>query len=117
METEERKAVNIPKSSFQSSDGAKIDSYMAADLEIIGSLNDAVGGVAVTIPTLGMEQADPEFVFGQTVRLDGEQAERFVRFRDTGKTILLCRVWNSRSFTSADFSSLSENGQKSRAAL
>lgn len=63
--------------------GLKIDSYMAADLEIIASLNDEVGGVTVTIPTMGMEQADPEFVFGQTVRLKGEQAERFVRFRDT----------------------------------
>ncbi len=107
--------------------GLKIDSYMAADLEIIASLNDEVGGVTVTIPTMGMEQADPEFVFGQTVRLKGEQAERFVRFRDTERdnsaisrmeqqklyisgfliqsgTILPYHEWNSRSCISAAFS-------------
>jgi anionic cell wall polymer biosynthesis LytR-Cps2A-Psr (LCP) family protein len=46
-------------------------------------LNDAVGGVTVTIPTEGMEKTDPAFVKGTQVTLQGEQAERFVRFRDT----------------------------------
>ena len=65
--------------------GLKIDSYMAADLEIIGSLNDAVGGVTVTIPTLGMEQAGSGVCLWTDGTAGQEQAERFVRFRDTGK--------------------------------
>ena len=92
--------------------GLPIDSYMAADLEIIGSLNDAVGGVTVTIPTLGMEEADPEFVFGQTVRLDGEQAERFVRYRDTGKdNSALSRMEQQKLYISGFFQAVKERSK------
>lgn len=63
--------------------GLPIDSYMAVDVSIIPALNDAVGGVTVTIPYAGMEKADPSFTFGSKVLLKGETAERFVRFRDT----------------------------------
>jgi anionic cell wall polymer biosynthesis LytR-Cps2A-Psr (LCP) family protein len=48
-------------------------------------LNDAVGGVTVTIPTEGMETTDPAFIKGTQVTLQGEQAERFIRFRDTSE--------------------------------
>ena len=92
--------------------GLPIDSYMAADLEIIGSLNDAVGGVTVTIPTLGMEEADPEFVFGQTVHLDGEQAERFVRYRDTGKdNSALSRMEQQKLYISGFFQAVKERSK------
>ena len=71
-----------------------------------------VGGVTVTIPTLGMEQADPEFVFGQTVRLDGEQAERFVRFRDTGKdNSALSRMEQQKLYISGFFQSVRERSK------
>jgi LCP family protein required for cell wall assembly len=63
--------------------GLKIDSYLAVDHAVLAMLNDAVGGVTVTIPTEGMEKTDPAFVKGTQVTLQGEQAERFVRFRDT----------------------------------
>ena len=65
--------------------GLEIDYYIAANTEVISILNDAVGGVTVTIPTDGMEKSDPEFIQGATVTLTGEQAEKFVRYRDTGK--------------------------------
>ena len=58
--------------------------YMAVDMSVIKTVNDAVGGVTVTIPTEGMEKADASFVCGETVTLKGAQAERFVRYRDTG---------------------------------
>lgn len=61
-----------------------IRDYMAVDMSVINTVNDAVGGVTVTIPTEGMEKADAAFVCGETVTLKGEQAERFVRYRDTG---------------------------------
>lgn len=92
--------------------GLKIDSYMAADLEIIASLNDEVGGVTVTIPTLGMEQADPEFVFGQTVRLKGEQAERFVRFRDTERdNSAISRMEQQKLYISGFFQAVKEKSR------
>lgn len=63
--------------------GLKIDHYMAVDTQVIAMLNDAVGGVTVTIPTTGMEKRDPAFVKGKKVTLKGDQAETFVRYRDT----------------------------------
>ena len=93
--------------------GLKIDSYMAADLEIIASLNDEVGGVTVTIPTMGMEQADPEFVVGQTVRLKGEQAERFVRFRDTERdNSAISRMEQQKLYISGFFQAVKEKSRK-----
>ena len=65
--------------------GMEIDYYLAADMDAIGILNDAVGGVRVTIDVDGLEEQDPELKKGATVTLTGEQAEKFVRYRDTGK--------------------------------
>lgn len=62
--------------------GLAIDHYMAANIEVISVLNDAVGGVAVTVPIDGMEQKDPAFVKGPIMVLRGKQAEDYVRYRD-----------------------------------
>ena len=63
--------------------GFTIDQYMAVDTTVVAQLNDAVGGVTVTVPTEGMEKKDPAFVKGNQVTLHGNQAEAFVRYRDT----------------------------------
>lgn len=60
----------------------KIDHYLAMNMSAIAIMNDAVGGVTVTIPLDGMETRDPAFIKGNTVTLHGDQAEKFVRFRD-----------------------------------
>ncbi len=65
--------------------GLRIDHYLAIDMEMIGRVNDAVGGVTVTVPTEGMEERDPAFVKGTSVTLHGDQAELFIRYRDTGE--------------------------------
>lgn len=62
--------------------GIPIDRYMAVDIVVLSKLNDAVGGVTVTIPTAGMEKRDPAFVKGTQVTLHGDQAEAFIRYRD-----------------------------------
>lgn len=62
--------------------GFTVDAYLAADMEMISLLNDAVGGVTVTVPTAGMEKKNPAFVKGEIITLYGEQAEQFVRYRD-----------------------------------
>lgn len=57
-----------------------IQSYLSLDLDGIAAINDSVGGIDVTSPeTIG------DFVKGQTYHLVSNQAESFVRIRDTEK--------------------------------
>lgn len=60
--------------------GLPINGYVSIRLAAIATLNDMLGGVEVTLPSdfpeLGLNA-------GETVRLDGEQAYTFVKFRDT----------------------------------
>ena len=60
----------------------KIDGYLAANISSIALLNDEVGGVTVTIQDEGLDSRDTALTKGSTVRLNGKQAEIFVRFRD-----------------------------------
>lgn len=92
--------------------GLKIDSYMAADTDIIAALNDAVGGVTVQIPTPGMEISDPAFVFGSQVHLQGEQAEKFVRFRDITKdNSALSRMSQQQEYITGFFQAVKEKSK------
>lgn len=59
---------------------APIDYYIQIPMSTIPMLNDFVGGVPVTI-TDDMTVVDPAFVQGATIRLNGTQAEKFVRAR------------------------------------
>lgn len=64
--------------------GIPINGYAAFSLETIGKLNDAVGGVTVTIPEgEDMTSADPQLKSGAAVTLTGDMAETFVRWRNT----------------------------------
>ena len=60
--------------------GIKIDGYMALNIDSILIMNDLVGGVEVTIED-DFSQEDPTLVMGETIKLQGEQAEHFVRGR------------------------------------
>ena len=66
-------------------DGLYIDNYFAMNTSAIEKINDAIGGVDVVIPYDGMQSADKSFIKGNTVTLKGNMAEKFLRFRDTGK--------------------------------
>lgn len=66
--------------------GLPIDGYMAVSAGALPLLNDGVGGVTVTIQEEGMEAADPSFVPGAQVTLQGELAEKFIRYRDTSRS-------------------------------
>lgn len=76
---------NVVSSTEKLLSGFTIDYYMAVDISVMASLNDAVGGVTVTVPTDGMEQRDPAFIKGEQVTLHGDQAETFVRYRDINR--------------------------------
>ncbi len=59
-----------------------IDSYLAFTMDTVPHVNDLLGGITIwleeDIPELG-----PAYVKGATVTLKGEEALRFVRYRDT----------------------------------
>ncbi len=57
--------------------GIPIRSYAALDLEGIGALNDAIGGVTVT-----PNESFAYFKAGESVKLRGDMAMDFVRYRD-----------------------------------
>lgn len=59
-----------------------IDGYIAMNMGGINTLNDAMGGIPVKITT-DFTAVDPSLPLGETVTLEGEQAERFVRSRMT----------------------------------
>jgi anionic cell wall polymer biosynthesis LytR-Cps2A-Psr (LCP) family protein len=57
-----------------------VDNYYAINMEDIGLVNDAIGGVTVNIDT-DMTNLDPAFVEGASVKLNAEQTEKFLRAR------------------------------------
>jgi len=60
--------------------GIKPDGYIALDLTAIGVLNDAVGGVTVTVDK-DLTAMHPALKKGATVKLDAASAEAYVRAR------------------------------------
>ena len=71
---------NVSKAVSRVLYGMPINRYVAFDLSCIAELNDAVGGVEVTIPE-DMTEVRSEWEEGATVTLHGEEAEIFVRNR------------------------------------
>ena len=59
-----------------------IQRYAAINLRAIATINDAVGGVEVVLSE-DYTDIDPDFKEGTTIRLEGDQALNFIRFRDT----------------------------------
>lgn len=66
--------------------GLEIDGYFAANISTISLFNDAVGGIEVTVEDESISQAYPQFVMGEKILLEGEDAARYVRHRDTEVT-------------------------------
>lgn len=58
-----------------------ITGYFALDISGVSIINDMIGGVTITIPE-DYTFIDPAFVKGETITLNGEQAEKYVRYRD-----------------------------------
>lgn len=58
-----------------------IEGCFSMTIEGIAKLNDAIGGVTITVPE-DYTAVDPAFVQGTTLTLTGEQAEKYVRKRD-----------------------------------
>lgn len=63
-----------------SADGAQIDWYLTMDISGINRLNEALGGVTVPIED-DFSAYDATMVQGTTMRLTGDQAEIYTRYR------------------------------------
>lgn len=62
----------------------RINDYLALNMAGIAPIVDAVGGVKITIPQ-DYTEIDPAFTEGTEITLNGEQAERYIRYRDTSQ--------------------------------
>ena len=77
--------------------GLRIDYYFAMNMDAIGVLNDAVGGVTVTV-TEDFSQVAPEIVKGE-MTLRGQQAMQYVRTRrDLGDQLNVSRMERQRDY-------------------
>lgn len=65
--------------------GIPIDYSIAMDIAGVPVINDMLGGIKITVPE-DYTNIDPAFKKGSTITLTGEQAERYVRYRDTTVT-------------------------------
>ncbi len=97
--------LNTVKSASRLFYGIPINTYAAIDLSAIATLNDAVGGVSVTLRE-DFKRNDGTFAkAGQTITLVGDEAERFVRERDV--EVLdsnMARMERQKQFLTAFFS-------------
>lgn len=66
-------------------DNIPINACLSINIDGIPAIVNALGGVELTIPK-DYTAIDPSFVEGAAVTLDGEKAERYVRYRDTSET-------------------------------
>ena len=88
--------------------GSKIDGYYSMNLDGIAVLNDAVGGVEVTI-TSDFSEVDPSLVLGETITLQGSQAETFVRSRrNVDDQSNISRMSRQRQYLTSLFSKFSQ---------
>ena len=79
LNAEERNR-NLVEATSWALGGLTIDGYYVLNMENVGEVNDAIGGVTIDIDT-DMTDLDPAFAAGSTVHLDGKQAESFLRAR------------------------------------
>lgn len=90
--------------------GAPIDHYVALDMDGIALLNDAVGGVEVTLED-DFTAFDPAMKPGSTVLLKGQQAQWFVRGRmDVSDGTNTSRMRRQRTYLESLLSKIAADG-------
>lgn len=75
-----RSCLNVAGVVSEILEGQKINGYAALNMGGIGLVNDALGGVTVTVES-DFSGIDDTLVMGETITLNGEQAENFLRER------------------------------------
>ena len=89
-----------------------IDGYYIISMDDIQKLNNAVGGVDITLEE-DLTDADPAFTKGATVHLTDEQAERYIRARmNVSDGTNASRMNRQRSYMTGLFSSVRQKCEK-----
>ena len=93
--------------------GAKIDHYLCMTMSAIPILNDAAGGVELTLgPTQDLSEIHPLLTAGATVTLDGEMAMALVRARmDVGDGTNIARMERQQMYIRALLQTISQQKQ------
>lgn len=79
-----------------------IHGYCAMMMDGIAVLNDAIGGVTITVPQEGFTFEGQQYESGTEVTLSGAMAETFVRYRNTDESLSsLKRMENQNVFLEA----------------
>lgn len=88
-------------------DDQKVNGYLALNMDAISIMNDAVGGVEVTVLD-DFSQTDPSLEKGKTVTLTGTQALTYVRGRQgVGDETNLSRMARQEQYLNALYSKVS----------
>ncbi|MCD8131108.1 MAG: LCP family protein [Lachnospiraceae bacterium] len=88
--------------------GVDIDHYLAMTMDAVALINDAIGGVTVTVP-YDMTNIDSSFVEGEEITLTGELALKYVRTRqDVADGTNLARLERQRQYMQAFYDTLIE---------
>ena len=77
--------------------GVDIDFYIAVNLDSISQINDALGGVTVTLED-DFSMLDPTMTPGTTLTLRGKQAEYYVRDRMNVRSTNAARMVRQRNY-------------------
>lgn len=64
--------------------GLPIQGYYSMNISGISEVGKLVGDVEIVVPDDSLEEHDPYFKEGATVIINGDNAEEFLRYRDTG---------------------------------
>ena len=96
--------------------GIPIDYYLSMSMDAIEVLNDAVGGVAVTVED-DFSKVDPSIQIG-TMTLNGEQALRFVQARaGVGDQLNLSRIRRQQEYMQGFLTAFKEKAAQSSSFL
>lgn len=89
--------------------GAQIDYYFSMNMDGIAILNDAVGGVEVTVRD-DFSAVDPTLVMGQKVHLNSQQAVHYLRSRQgVGTGLNMSRMERHKEYMRGFVALLKEN--------
>ncbi len=92
--------------------GLEIDYYLSMNMDVVGILNDAVGGVIVNV-TDDFSAVDPTITKGE-LKLNSEQALNYVRTRkDLGDQMNVSRMKRHEEFMSGFFKAFGERIKES----
>lgn len=92
--------------------GLPIQGYYSMNISGISEVGKLVGDVEIVVPDDSLEEHDPYFKEGTTVIINGDNAEEFLRYRDTGKSqSALVRQQRQKTYLKALIPKLQEKMQ------